>query len=76
MIRRRSAVLVLAAVVTAGAGATLAAVDDAAAGAGLAFGVDLGARQSATVGGMRSQQATRDPHEGIVEDDADDRIRL
>src|SRR5438132_12666194 len=36
---------------TAGAGATLAAVDNAAAPAGLAFGVDLAARDSATVGG-------------------------
>src|SRR5947199_2253711 len=38
--------------VTTGAGVTLADLDDAAASAGLAFGVDLAARQSATVGGM------------------------
>ncbi len=43
--------------VTAGAGATLAAVDGAAAGAGLAFGVDLAARDSATVGGMVATNA-------------------
>ena len=42
---------------TAGAGATLAAVDNAAAPAGLAFGVDLAARDSATVGGMVATNA-------------------
>ena len=42
----------LAAQVTAGAGATLASVHAAARAAGLAFGVDLSARDSATVGGM------------------------
>ena len=36
---------------TAGAGATLAAVQAAAAGAGWAYGVDLGGRDSATIGG-------------------------
>ena len=43
--------------VTAGAGATPAAVDAAAAAAGLAFGVDLAARDSATVGGMAATNA-------------------
>jgi FAD/FMN-containing dehydrogenase len=43
--------------VTAGAGTTLSAVDAAAAGAGLAFGVDLAARDSATVGGMVATNA-------------------
>ena len=43
--------------VTAGAGATLAAVHAAADGAGLAFGVDLAARDSATVGGMVATNA-------------------
>ena len=43
--------------VTAGAGATPAAVDAAAAPAGLAFGVDLAARDSATVGGMVATNA-------------------
>src|SRR5437016_10222960 len=43
--------------VTVGAGATLAAVDAAAAGPGLAFGVDLTARDSATVGGMVATNA-------------------
>src|SRR3954451_15247748 len=38
--------------VEVGAGATLAAVQHAAAAAGLLFGVDLSARDSATVGGM------------------------
>jgi FAD/FMN-containing dehydrogenase len=42
---------------TAGAGATLAAVQQAARAAGLAFGVDLGARDSATVGGMAATNA-------------------
>ena len=40
-----------------GAGATLARVQDAAAAAGLLFGVDLAARDSATVGGMASTNA-------------------
>jgi len=43
--------------VTVGAGATLAAVQHAAAAAGLLFGVDLSARDSATVGGMASTNA-------------------
>jgi FAD/FMN-containing dehydrogenase len=43
--------------VRVGAGATLAAVQRAAAGAGLVFGVDLAARDSATVGGMASTNA-------------------
>ncbi len=43
--------------VRAGAGATLAAVQRAAADAGLEFGVDLAARDSATVGGMASTNA-------------------
>ncbi len=43
--------------VTAGAGATLAAVQAVAGAAGLAFGVDLGARDSATVGGMAATNA-------------------
>lgn len=40
-----------------GAGVTLAAVQHAAAAAGLVFGVDLSARDSATVGGMASTNA-------------------
>lgn len=40
-----------------GAGATLAAVQHAATAAGLVFGVDLSARDSATVGGMASTNA-------------------
>lgn len=40
-----------------GAGATLAAVHRAAAAAGLLFGVDLAARDTATVGGMASTNA-------------------
>lgn len=40
-----------------GAGATLAAVQRAAAAAGLVFGVDLSARDTATVGGMASTNA-------------------
>lgn len=40
-----------------GAGVTLAAVQRAAVGAGLVFGVDLAARESATVGGMASTNA-------------------
>ena len=47
----------LAAQVTAGAGATLGAVQDAARAAGLAFGVDLSARDSATIGGMVATNA-------------------
>ena len=47
----------LAAQVTAGAGATLGAVQDAAKAAGLAFGVDLSARDSATIGGMVATNA-------------------
>ena len=47
----------LAGQVTAGAGVTLAALDAHAAGAGLAFGVDLGSRDSATVGGMVATNA-------------------
>ena len=47
----------LAAQATAGAGVTLAALAGAATDAGLAFGVDLGARDSATVGGMVATNA-------------------
>jgi FAD/FMN-containing dehydrogenase len=43
--------------VEAGAGATLAAVQHAASTAGLVFGVDLAARDTATVGGMASTNA-------------------
>src|ERR1700712_239640 len=43
--------------VVAGAGATLAAVQGAATKAGLVFGVDLAARDTATVGGMASTNA-------------------
>ncbi len=43
--------------VSAGAGATLAAVQSAAAAAGLVFGVDLAARDTATVGGMAATNA-------------------
>lgn len=43
--------------VRAGAGATLAAVQQAAGAAGLVFGVDLAARDTATVGGMASTNA-------------------
>ncbi|MBO0677139.1 FAD-binding oxidoreductase [Mycolicibacterium sp. S2-37] len=43
--------------VRAGAGATLAAVQRVAAAEGLVFGVDLAARDSATVGGMASTNA-------------------
>ncbi|MEY8018561.1 FAD-binding oxidoreductase [Mycobacterium servetii] len=43
--------------VQAGAGATLSAVQRAAAAAGLLFGVDLAARDTATVGGMASTNA-------------------
>jgi FAD/FMN-containing dehydrogenase len=43
--------------VTVGAGATLASVQKHAAAAGWAFGVDLGARDSATIGGMVATNA-------------------
>ncbi len=43
--------------VRAGAGATLSAVQRAAGAAGLVFGVDLAARDTATVGGMASTNA-------------------
>jgi FAD/FMN-containing dehydrogenase len=43
--------------VTAGAGATLAALHKVAATAGLVFGVDLAARDTATIGGMASTNA-------------------
>lgn len=43
--------------VHAGAGVTLAGLQQAAAAAGLLFGVDLAARDSATVGGMASTNA-------------------
>jgi FAD/FMN-containing dehydrogenase len=43
--------------VTVGAGATLAAVRRHAAAAGLDFGVDLAARESATIGGMVNTNA-------------------
>src|ERR1700759_4327526 len=43
--------------IEAGAGATLAAVQHAADAAGLVFGVDLAARDTATVGGMASTNA-------------------
>ena len=46
-----------AAEVTAGAGVTLAALQDFARERGLAFGVDLASRQSATIGGMVSTNA-------------------
>ncbi|OBI11710.1 oxidoreductase [Mycobacterium sp. E2327] len=42
---------------SAGAGVTLAVVQNAAAEAGLVFGVDLAARETATVGGMASTNA-------------------
>jgi FAD/FMN-containing dehydrogenase len=47
----------LAGQVTAGAGVTLAALSAHAVAAGLAFGVDIGARDSATVGGMVATNA-------------------
>ncbi|HMG42437.1 MAG TPA: FAD-binding oxidoreductase [Acidimicrobiales bacterium] len=47
----------LAAQVTVGAGVTLAALQAHARAAGLRFGVDLGARDSATVGGMVATNA-------------------
>ncbi|MEB3980608.1 FAD-binding oxidoreductase [Mycobacterium sp. 663a-19] len=43
--------------VSVGAGATLAALQSASAAAGLVFGVDLAARDTATVGGMASTNA-------------------
>ena len=43
--------------VTVGGGATLASVQSAAAAAGWAVGVDLGARDSATIGGMVATNA-------------------
>ncbi|OBI93630.1 oxidoreductase [Mycobacterium alsense] len=43
--------------ISVGAGATLSAVQTAAAAAGLVFGVDLAARDTATVGGMASTNA-------------------
>lgn len=43
--------------IRAGAGVTLAAVQQAAADAGLLFGVDLAARDSATIGGMAATNA-------------------
>jgi len=43
--------------VTVGAGVTIARLQDLAAGAGLAFGVDLGSRDSATVGGTIATNA-------------------
>jgi FAD/FMN-containing dehydrogenase len=48
---------VVAGEVTAGAGVTLDRLQDHARRAGLAFGVDLAARQSATVGGMVATNA-------------------
>jgi FAD/FMN-containing dehydrogenase len=47
----------LAGQVTVGAGVTLAALQAHSATAGLAFGVDTGARESATIGGMISTNA-------------------
>jgi FAD/FMN-containing dehydrogenase len=47
----------LAGQVTVDAGVTLSRLQQHAAGAGLAFGVDLGARDSATVGGMIATNA-------------------
>lgn len=46
-----------AAQVTAGAGVTLARLQQVAQEAGLAFGIDLGARDSATVGGLVATNA-------------------
>jgi FAD/FMN-containing dehydrogenase len=56
-LRRAGPVDVLTSQVTVGAGTTLAAVHGLAAGAGLAFGIDLAARDSATVGGMVATNA-------------------
>ncbi|HET6954259.1 MAG TPA: FAD-binding oxidoreductase [Acidimicrobiales bacterium] len=47
----------LAGQVTAGAGVTLAALRHHAAASGLAFGVNIGSRESATVGGMVATNA-------------------
>jgi len=47
----------LAGEVTVGAGATLAALQEHARAAGYGFGVDLGARDSATIGGMIATNA-------------------
>lgn len=47
----------LACEVTVQAGATLAALQDHVSGAGFAFGVDLAARDSATIGGMIATNA-------------------
>lgn len=47
----------LARQVTVGAGATLGAVQDSLDGSGLALGVDLAARDSATIGGMVATNA-------------------
>jgi FAD/FMN-containing dehydrogenase len=47
----------LTGIVQVGAGATLAAVQDSARRVGLAFGVDLAARDSATIGGMVATNA-------------------
>jgi FAD/FMN-containing dehydrogenase len=55
--RSLGAVDTVAGQVTAGAGVTLAALADHVAGVGLAFGVDIGARDSATVGGMVATNA-------------------
>jgi FAD/FMN-containing dehydrogenase len=46
-----------AAEVTVGAGVTLSALQDHARAAGYGFGVDLGARDSATIGGMIASNA-------------------
>ena len=54
---RIDAVDTLAAQVTAGAGATLGEVQRAATAAGLLFGVDLSARDTATIGGMIATNA-------------------
>jgi FAD/FMN-containing dehydrogenase len=56
-LNRLGAVDGLAAQVTAGAGVTLAAVAAHAAADGLKFGVDIGSRDSATVGGMIATNA-------------------
>jgi FAD/FMN-containing dehydrogenase len=56
-LRRLDPVDTLAAQVTAGAGVTLAQLRAHAAGAGLEYGVDLAARDSATVGGTIATNA-------------------
>ncbi len=56
-LRDLEAVDVAAGELTVGAGATLAAVQAHARSAGYAFGVDLGARDSATIGGMIATNA-------------------